>query len=171
MRSLSEFIVEPLNGKISTPKSKEGFTMSSSIEDHRVSNRVAIIKSVPLGYNGPIEVGDSAIVHHNVFRKYNDVKGREKFSHSMIRSTVYRADLLQVFAFNRNGSGWESVYPYLFFSTDNKHFGKILISSPESRSQGFSEGEKFYYKPGSEYEFRIDDVSMYRVPQKNICFR
>ena len=34
--------------------------------------------ATPLGYDGEIVVGDLLLVHHNVFKFYNDMKGRQK---------------------------------------------------------------------------------------------
>ena len=54
------------------------FIISSSKEDHTVSNRYAIVKELPLGYKGEVSIGDTLLVHHNVFKYYNDMKGRRE---------------------------------------------------------------------------------------------
>ena len=71
MQSPSQFIVKPLGGRtydnIRTYGDKE-FIISSSQEDHTVTNRFAEVVSVPLNYGGEIVSGDTLVVHHNVFR-------------------------------------------------------------------------------------------------------
>ena len=116
----------------------------------------------------PVFNGDTVVVHHNVFRKYYDMKGKEKFSSSKIRGTTYLASHLEVFAFN-SGDGWKSIEPYIFMSSDQTHNGEVLVSYIGSEDDGIIPGERLYYRPDSEYEFIIDGVKMYRVPKSNIC--
>ena len=79
MRSPFYFIVKPLDDKRYTnTKNIEGveFVTNTSEENHKASNRQGVVVAVPLGYNGPIKIGDILLVHHNVFKFYNDMKGR-----------------------------------------------------------------------------------------------
>ena len=81
MKSPFYFIVNPLEDKRYDNVRKYGdneFIISASKEDHKVTNRFAVVSSVPMYYKGPIKIGDVVVVHHNVFRIYNDMKGREK---------------------------------------------------------------------------------------------
>ena len=81
MRCPNQFLVKPAGGRRYDNVSKYGdveFITSSSQEDHTVSNRYAEVISTPIMYDGPIEAGDTLLVHHNVFKKYYDMKGREK---------------------------------------------------------------------------------------------
>jgi len=69
MKALYSFIVKPYNDRrYDNIKSIGGldFVTSVSEEDHTVSNRYAEVMSLPLHYNGDIEVGDTLLVHHNV---------------------------------------------------------------------------------------------------------
>jgi len=80
MKSPFAFIVTPLEGKrYSNTKSIGGIDLiiSTSQEDHKYSNREAEVKELPLGYNGPIQEGDILLVHHNVFKYYNNMKGKQ----------------------------------------------------------------------------------------------
>ena len=54
------------------------FITSTSEENHKASNRQGVVVATPLGYDGDIEVGIPALVHHNVFKFYNDMKGRQE---------------------------------------------------------------------------------------------
>ena len=75
MRSPFYFIVKPTKGKRYNNSKEIGgvdFITSTSEENHIASNREAIVVSTPLGYNGDIEPGDILLVHHNVFKFYND---------------------------------------------------------------------------------------------------
>ncbi len=71
MKSPHYFIIKPLNGLRYDALRKYGdidFVISSSQEDHTVTNRVGLVEEVPIGYDGDISIGDFVIVHHNVFR-------------------------------------------------------------------------------------------------------
>ena len=81
MQSLFDFIVKPVNNKrYNNTTNIEGleFITSTSQEDHKFSNREAVVINVPLGYVGNIKKGDTLLVHHNVFKYYYDMKGRQK---------------------------------------------------------------------------------------------
>ena len=81
MRSPFHFLIKPLGGnRYKHTKDINGvdFIVSSSQEDHTATNRYAEVVEPPIVYNGDIKKGDILIVHHNVFRKYYDMKGREK---------------------------------------------------------------------------------------------
>ena len=78
MKSPFAFIVKPVKGKRYNNTKEIGgieFIISTSQEDHKYSNREAEVISLPLGYKGPIEVGNTLLVHHNVFKYYNNMKG------------------------------------------------------------------------------------------------
>jgi len=74
MKSPFAFIVRPLKGKrYNNTKEISGLDIiiSTSEEDFKFSNREAEVVELPLGYKGPIKVGDFLLVHHNVFKFYN----------------------------------------------------------------------------------------------------
>mgnify|MGYP003629365047 FL=1 len=79
MRSTFQFLVKPVDGVRYSHTKKIGekdFIISSSQEDHKATNRYAEVLSIPIVYSGEIKVGDTLIVHHNVFRKYYDMNGK-----------------------------------------------------------------------------------------------
>ena len=83
MKSPYHFIIKPYNDKRYDNVRKYGdidFIISTSQEDHTVSNRLGVVISVPINYDGPIKSGDNVIVHHNVFKFYYDMKGNQKSS-------------------------------------------------------------------------------------------
>ena len=71
MKSIYQFIVKPLNkNRYNNTKEIEGVDLiiSTSEEDVSASNRQAIVLETPINYCGPIEKGDTLLVHHNVFK-------------------------------------------------------------------------------------------------------
>ena len=81
MQSPFYFIAKPLEGKRYNNTKEIGgieLIVSTSEEDHNFSNRQAEVIEVPRGYKGPIAPGDILLLHHNVFKFYNDIRGNRK---------------------------------------------------------------------------------------------
>ena len=88
MKSPHQFIVKPINGKRYDNTKEIGgvdFIVSTSEEDHKFSNRYAEVLATPLSYDGDIESGDILLVHHNVFKFYNDMKGQRQSGKSFLK--------------------------------------------------------------------------------------
>ena len=80
MKSVYNFVVTP-KGERYNNKKKVGdseLILNTEIFNHQFVNRTAIVKSAPLIGDTDIQPGDEVIIHHNVFRRWNDVKGVEK---------------------------------------------------------------------------------------------
>ena len=79
MRSITGFIVSPdgerYNNKINVGDKE--LIVNSEIQNHEYVNRLAIVKSTPIINNTDIKVGDIVVVHHNVFRRWHNVKKKE----------------------------------------------------------------------------------------------
>ena len=76
---------------------------STSEENHKASNREAEVVSTPIGYNGQIEKGDILLVHHNVFKFYNDMKGRQKSGKSFFKDNLFFIENDQFFMYKHKG--------------------------------------------------------------------
>ena len=92
MKSPYSFIVKPYNNKRYDNTKTYGetnFIISTSEEDHSASNRYAIVVSTPIDYSGPVKEGDTLLVHHNVFKFYNDMQGRRKSGKSYFKDNLF----------------------------------------------------------------------------------
>ena len=78
------------------------FITSTSEENYKASNRQGVVVAVPLGYKGPIKVSDILLVHHNVFKFYNDMKGRQKSGKSFFMDDLFFVDNEQFYMYNKN---------------------------------------------------------------------
>ena len=88
MRSPYNFIVKPNKGRRYDNVKEVGgidLIVSSSQEDHTVSNRYATVVETPIDYDGEIQKGDTLLVHHNVFKYYYDMKGRRR----VVKATLW----------------------------------------------------------------------------------
>jgi len=71
MNSLYKFIVTPLNKRYNNEINvgDKKLIVNSSVEEFTFISREAKVVSVPSEYKTDINVGDTIIIHHNVFRR------------------------------------------------------------------------------------------------------
>ena len=186
MKSPYQFIIEPVGDKLYNNTKKVGdvdLIISSSFENHKTTNRQAIVKAVPLTYNGPIQEGAIVIVHHNTFRKYLDIRGKEQFSKNRIENNSYMVLLDVIYAYKNDWSQvWKPVAPYCFVkpidndeevktSSNKELFGTMVYSNDTLTDQGINSGDTVVFSPDSEYEFDIEGEVVYRVNTNDICLK
>jgi len=178
------FVVTPMNGQrydnIRDYGGKE-FIISSSQEDHTVTNRVAVVQSVPIGYDGPIKKDDLVIVHHNVFRIYYDMKGNDRSSWNHYKGDVFMIEHEQLFLYKSPDGDWNAPYPYCFVEPVSKMESKVATLGVEEHLVGsiafipdntlLKKGDMVSFIPESEYEFNIDSRKLYRMKIKNLCLK
>lgn len=178
MRSPFYFIVKPLGDKRYTnTKNIEGveFVTNTSEENHKASNREGVVVSIPLGYHGPIKVGDILLVHHNVFKFYNDMKGRQKSSKSYFMDGLFFIENDQFFMYKQDDV-WHCHDRYCFvkpvkkeesfiskLGTEEPLVGEMKYPNDYLKSKGVKQGDRICFKPESEYEFTVDDEKLYRM--------
>jgi hypothetical protein len=186
MKSPFNFIVKPLDGKrYSNTKEIGGieFIVSTSEEDHKFSNRFAEVIELPLGYEGPIENGDTLLVHHNVFKFYNDIKGRQKSGKSFFKDDLFFIEPDQFFMYKRNNT-WISYDRFCFvkpISAVESYIKKPFSEEPLMGimkypnqyliDKGIKSGDMVCFAPDSEYEFTVDDEKLYRMYDHQITIK
>ena len=178
MKSPFYFIAKPMDGKRYNNTKDIGdieFITSTSEEDHRFSNRLAVVEALPIGYTGPVKPGDVLLVHHNTFKYYNDMKGRQQSGKSFFRDDLFFIEPDQFFMyFNENG--WNAYDRYCFvepievkdsfikkMTTEEPLMGRMAYPNDYLKSQGVSAGDTICFKPESEYVFMVDGQKMYRM--------
>jgi len=178
MKSPFNFIVQPVMGRRYANTKKIGgidFVVSSSEEDASASNREAVVKELPIGYDGPICVGDTLLVHHNVFKFYNDIKGRQKSGKSFFRDDLFFVDSEQFYLYRHEGA-WHAHDRYCFVTpvpmeesllckpgSEEPLMGVMQYPNPYLLSQGVKQGSRVSFTPHSEYEYEVDGQRMYRI--------
>ena len=178
MKSLYGFLVEPIGGRYSNIKKmgNKELVLNTDIYNHQYTNRKAKVLSIPKIGKTNIKVGDTVIVHHNVFRRWNDVKGIEKNSRSYINENLYVVNSDQIFLYKRKDK-WVVPKGYCFiqpikenhaFNTETEKACKgIVLYSDGSNNIGDVVG----FTPFSTYEFVIDNIRSYRVLSKFITIK
>ena len=91
MKSLFDFIVEPLNTQYNN-KIKVGdksLVTNADLDNFRAVSNIAKVISTPLAYKTKISKGDTIVIHHNVFRTFRDIRGKQKTSRSKFTENLY----------------------------------------------------------------------------------
>ena len=136
--------------------------------------------SLPLHYNGDIEVGDTLLVHHNVFKFYNDMYGNTKSGKSFFKENMFFVENDQFFLYKKKDK-WKAHGKYCFIkpvekkeSFLDKHskyeplIGIVKYINNQLIELGVKEGDEVVFEPESEYEFKVDDELLYRMLTPNI---
>tara|TARA_Y100000592_G_scaffold12345_1_gene17333 strand:- start:303 stop:893 length:591 start_codon:yes stop_codon:yes gene_type:complete len=178
MKAPFDFVIEPKGSRYNNTKKvgDKDLIVNTEIYNHQFVNREAIVKSVPTAFKTEIKPGDTIITHHNVFRRWHDVKGREKNSRSYFNENTYLVKLDQIFLYKRY---WEWKAPKGFcFVQPIKQRDKMKAELEEQcigivkYTDGVNKiGELVGFTPFSTYEFIIDNQRLYRVYNKFITIK
>lgn len=178
IKPLHHYLIEPVGGEYITEK--DGLIVSAGIENHKDVNRYGKLIAKPLYDDSELSIGDICIVHHNCFRSYYDMKGREKKSAEYFRENTYLIPKEKIYLYKHEGK-WNSTKDFIFIKPvsyeqdfefyipqeKEEHVGIVKYSN----STTFLEGDKIAFKKNREYEFDIDNEKLYRMKNKDICIK
>ena len=170
MKSVYNFVVTPKGERYNNTKKLDGgeLILNTEIYNHKHVNREAIVISTPIIGETNIKIGDTVIVHHNVFRRWHNVSGIEKNSRSYFDEKNYFIAHDQIFLYKSNEK-WIAPKGYCFViplkATDQFN---IESEKPLQGIVKYSDGtvdvnDLVGFKPNSEYEFIVDGERLYRV--------
>ena len=171
MKSVYNFVITPKGKRYNNTKkiNDKELIVNTEIYNHQFVNREAEVVSTPLlGEDLGIKPGNTIITHFNVFRRWHDVKGREKNSRSYFNEDTYIINFDQIFLYKRN-KDWVAPKGYCFVSpfknTDkfNTEIEKPTIGLVRYSDGTVNVGDVIGYKPKTECEFIIDGLKLYRV--------
>ena len=170
MKSVYNFVVTPKGERYNNTKEFDGgeLILNTEIYNHQYVNREAIVISKPIIGDTDIEPGDIVIVHHNVFRRWHNVKGVEKNSRSYFDESNYFISSDQIFLYKRKDK-WIAPKGYCFViplkATDqfNIESEKPLQGIVKYSDGTVKVGDLVGFRPSSEYEFIVDGERLYRV--------
>ena len=173
MQAVFDFIVIPKEQKESE------LILNTELQNHLFVNRIGVVQTVPKNNQTPIEEGDEIVVHHNVFRRFRDIKGKEKFSKSYYKNNLYFVSPEQIYAYKRVVNwqaleGFNFVQPIKETNMFSTNFEKPLIGIlkyKDPKLQGVKENDLVGFKPNSEYEFIVNNMKLYRVPTNSITIK
>ena len=178
MRSVYNFVVTPIGERYNNTKKVEGgnLILNTEIYNHQFVNRIAKVISIPIIGDTDIKPGDEVIIHHNVFRRWHNVKGIEKNSRSYFNESTYFITQDQIFLYKRD-SKWNAPKGFCFikplksedkFSTNNEKPSVGIIKYTDGV---FNKNELVGFRPGIECEDFVNGERLYRVMNKFITIK
>ena len=177
MKSIYNYVVKPKGSRYNNSKKvgDKDLILNTEIFNHQYINREAEVISTPLITYSNIKPGDTIIVHHNVFRRWHNVKGIEKNSRNYFKKNTYIISQDQIFAYYdkqwKPMPGYCFVKPIKSFDKFNIDQEQPLMGIIEYADEGFNKGDLVGFTPNSEYEFVIDGQKLYRVLSKFITIK
>ena len=115
MRSLYDFIIEPIGDRYNNKKKvgDKELILNTDMSKHLFVNREAKVLSIPTLIKTDIKPGDTVVIHHNVFRRWHNIRGEEKNSRSYLGDNKYAVRQDQIFLYKRHDK-WTAPNGYSF---------------------------------------------------------
>jgi hypothetical protein len=177
MKAYKDFIVSPIGERYnnSTKVGDKNLILNTEVFNHQYVNRLAKVIATPLLFQSPINVGDEVIVHHNIFRRWHDVKGREKNSRSYWKEDKYIISQDQLYLYKRKDwiatPGYSFVQPIKSTNNLTNDNEQPLTGIIKYTDGAYNLNTLVGFTPNSEYEFIIEGKRLYRVLNKFITIK
>ena len=177
MKAYKDFIISPIGERYNNSKKVDDkdLILNTEVFNHQYVNRLAKVIATPLLFSSPINVGDEVIVHHNVFRRWHDVKGREKNSRSYWKENKYLISEDQIYLYKRKN--WIAM-PGFSFIKPIKQNDKFSLKNEQAfigiikYSDGtFKKEELVGFRPKINCEDFINGERLYRVKNNFITIK
>ena len=178
MKSVYNFVVKPVGKRYNNVKKvgDKELIVNTEIFNHQHVNRRAKVLSTPIIGDTDIKPGDTVILHHNVFRRWHNVKGVEKNSRAYFNEDTYFINHDQIFLYKRNEKwiapkGYCFVMPLKAQNPLNVGLEKPLQGIVKYTDGTIEVNSLIGFTPNSEYEFIVDGERLYRVLSKFITIK
>ena len=183
MKSLYKFIIKPINTRYNNKKKigDKNLILNTKIENHRFVSREAIVIETPLAFKTNIKPGDHVIVHFNVFRRFYDIRDKEKDSSSFFKEDLFFCDPSQIYLYKTKNK-WYTHLDYCFVKpiidnnllSQNKEkplTGILKHSNNTLKKLGVNKEDLIGFKPISEFEFIVDNERFYCMKSNDIVIK
>ena len=177
MQSLYYFIVKPLEERYDNIRRVAGtdLIINSGIEDHRFISKKAVVVSTPAAYTTKINIGDELYIHHNIFRRWYDQKGKERNSSTHFKDDLYFVSLEQIYMYNL-----KTHLDYCFIKPlknqnilenrkEQPNVGIVKYSNKFLEALKIIPGTLITFTPNSEFEFIIEGERLYCMKSNDIA--
>ena len=177
MNAYKDYIISPIGDRYnnSVRVGEKELILNTEVYNHQYVNRLAKVIATPLLFQSPINVGDEIIIHHNVFRRWNDVKGEERNSRSYWKEGKYIISEDQIYLYKKDNwiamPGYSFVKPLKAINKYNIENERPLIGIVKYSDGTFNKKELVGFTPSSEYEFVVNGERLYRVLNKFITIK
>ena len=177
MKSLYYFIVKPLNDRYDNIRRVDdtNLIINTSIEDHRFISKKAVVVSTPAAYTTKINIGDELYIHHNIFRRWYDQKGKERNSSTHFKDDLYFVAPEQIYMYNlKTHLDYCFVKPIKNQSVlenrkEQPNVGIVKYSNKSLEALGITPETLITFTPNSEFEFIIEGERLYCMKSNDIA--
>ncbi len=183
MTGVFDFIVKPVGSRYENSVEIDGkeLILNTKIESFKSVNNTAIVVAIPLAYKTDIKIGDTIIIHHNVFRRFYDMKGKQKNSRAYFKEDLYFCSLDQIYLY-KTDTEWKSfgdrcfVKPlkntdHLKLDKEQRLIGILKYGNDSLNALKINPGDLVGYTPFGEYEFIIDGQRLYCMKSNDIVIK
>ena len=177
MQAYRDFIVSTVGERYNNSKKigEKELILNTEIYNHHFVNRLAKVIATPLLFQSPINVGDEVIVHHNVFRRWHNIKGVEKNSRSYLKEDKYLVFEDQIYLYKKQN--WVSMPGFSFIkpleSSDIFSFEKEkpLVGVIKYSDGTFDINDLVGFRPKTQCEDFVNGERIYRVKNDFITIK
>ena len=184
MKGVYDFIIKPL-GKRYNNTTKVGdidLVVNTNIESFKSVNNIAIVLALPKAFETGISVGDQIMIHHNVFRRFYDMRGKEKNSRSYLSEDMYLCALDQIYLYKKEGGDWITFGDRCFVKPihsrnelntglEEPNIGIVKYDNVLLNNMGIKNEMLVTFKPYSEFEFIVDNQRLYCMKSNDIVIK
>ena len=180
-RSIRHFIVTPDGGKVLNDTTESGIILHSMMgaEDGRFLNRLAHTEVEPLVNHTSATAGDTLLVSHNVFRKWQDYGGELEHS-NMIGDGQYFLDSNNIYAYKNDE--WYSTNKWIIVDPVDHEYKELkgvetlrpdkgviaFKQDPKHDTGQVKQGDFVTFRAGKFVTTIIDGKTYYRIMGKHI---
>ena len=177
MKSLYQFIVKPFEQRYDNVKkvNNKKLIINTNIENYIFVSKKAVVVSTPAAFKTNINIGDIVQIHHNVFRRYYDVRGVEKNSGTYFKEDMYFCNPEQIYMYNN-----KSHLNYCFIKPiknqsvlenrkEQPNVGIVKYSNKFLEALGITPETLITFTPNSEFEFIIEGERLYCMKSNDIA--
>ena len=177
MKSLYRFIVKPYNSRYDNIRRVDdtNLIINTSIENHRFISKKAVVVSTPAAYDTKINIGDELYIHHNIFRRWYDQKGKERNSSTHFKDDLYFVSPEQIYMYNlKTHLDYCFVKPLKNQSVlenrkEQPNVGIVKYSNKSLEALKITPGTLITFTPNSEFEFIIEGERLYCMKSNDIA--
>ena len=183
MKSVWNFLVKPVEERYDNSikvKDKE-LVLNTSIEQFKFISNKAVVVNTPTAFSTVIEEGDEVIIHHNVFRRYYNAKGKAVDSSKKFKDDLFFCQPDQIYLYKKvvkwNTFGERCfVMPVknnnaLELQKEKKNVGILKYGNKFLEAQGINEGDVIVFPNNREFEFLIDKQRLYCIHNDDILIK
>ena len=183
MKSLFDFIVEPVGQRYSNEVKvgDKSLIINTKVESFKDVNNIAKVVQVPKVYKTSIKIGDLIMIHHNVFRRWYNIRGEEKNSKAYFKDNLYFVQPDQVYLYKRKDN-WKAFANRCFIAPlrdeveihnvlEQNLIGILKYGNSALEALGINEGDLVGYTPDGEYDFVVDGKRLYCMKSNDIVIK